>query len=43
MDYVLGLRPDWVTCADAPAAIGAALALDPLCTEAEGGPPPPRL
>lgn len=42
MDYVLGKRADWVTCAEAPAKLGAQIALDPLCTKVSDGPIPPR-
>lgn len=34
MDYLLGKRPDWVTCAAAPSRLGATVALDPLCFQA---------
>lgn len=39
MDYVLGTRPDWVSCASAPAVLGATMALDPLCFRAYDAPP----
>lgn len=42
MDYLLGKRPDWVTCAEAPAKLGASVALDPLCNFAKDVSPPPR-
>lgn len=42
MDYVLGQRKDWVTCAEAPAKLGAQIALDPLCTRVVDNPLPPR-
>jgi hypothetical protein len=42
MDYLLGKRTDWVSCAAAPAALGASIALDPLCTNSPDAAPPPR-
>ncbi|MBI1218035.1 MAG: hypothetical protein GC186_05750 [Rhodobacteraceae bacterium] len=42
MDYLLGKRPDWVSCAAAPAKLGASIALDPLCANSPDAAPPPR-
>lgn len=42
LDYLLGKRADWVTCAAAPAALGASVALDPLCYRARDGAPPTK-
>ena len=39
MDYLLGKRPDWVTCSEAPAKLGASVALDPLCAHARDAVP----
>jgi hypothetical protein len=39
MDYLLGKRPDWVSCAAAPSRLGASMALDPLCFKARDAAP----
>lgn len=43
LDYLLGKRPDWVSCAEAPAKLGAVVALDPLCYQAVDAGTPPRI
>ncbi len=42
VDYILGKRKDWVTCAAAPTTLGLtnSRALNPLCFGASSAPPP---
>lgn len=42
MDYLLGKRSDWVSCAAAPTTLGVSIALDPLCANSPDAAPPPR-